>query len=491
MPKGTYGFETYLSPFTTRYGSREMRELFSQENYFASHRRVWVALAQAQSRYGLITPEELAEIEGHAGKEHVDIDDIRERDRKIHHDLTAHLKSYATQCGDAGGKLHLGGTSMDVEDNADILRLRQATDILTTRAVNTLDSMRPYLEAHSNLRCIAWTHIQPAGYTTVGYRFANYAQQLLLALDFLEFVTQNHLKGKGMKGITGAGSSYTELLGSPESALEMERQVLKKLELDAFPVSTQVYPRIVDFTFLSSLAAFGAAANKFALDIRLFSSPNFGEFYKRPSPDKVGSSAAPWKIYNPTEAERINSLSRYVAGLPGIAWTNAANDIFERTLDDSANRRTILPEGCLAIDQVLIEYDNILRNIGIRREAINRNIKNYGFFTRTEPLMMEAVKRGADRQKFHESVRRHIFGAYERMMAYGENPLPQMLREDEEVLKYFGPGEIDAFFYGCHEGMENEVGFAPQATRKFLNDTLNPFLERHRGRLGIHVEPEF
>lgn len=415
---------------------------------------------------------------------------IRELDRHIHHDLMAHLKAYAEQCSTGGRKLHLGGTSMDVEDNADIIRAREASDIIITRAVNTLDSIKPYIENHAGMLCVAWTHLQPAGYTTVGYRFANYAQDLLLALQLVEFARNAMLKGKGMKGIAGTSSSYTELLGDAAKAGEMEDLVMGALGIEAFPVATQVYPRIVDYVQLASLGALAAAAHKFALDLRLLSAPFIGEMYKIPGSEKVGSSAAPWKIYNPTEAERMNSLARYVAVLPGIAWMNASNNMFERTLDDSANRRIAISEGYLAMDQIMIEYDNILRNLGIREPVIKANTRRFGTFMKTEPLMMEAVKeRGADRQQFHEAVRGHVMSAYEQMLATGANPLPELLAEDPYVSQFFTADEVRSEL--STETLEKELGDAELRARRFLGEEIVPTLKKHQHRLGEHIEPEF
>lgn len=489
MPE-TFGFDTYLSPFTTRYGSPRMRQLHSQSEYFGLHRNIWTELARAQMQYGIVSSEELADIEAHKGQEYIDIERIRELDRKIHHDLMAHLKAYAEQCKTGGGKLHLGGTSMDVEDNADIIRAREASDIIITRIANTLDSMLPYIRDYAGSPCVAWTHLQPAGYTTVGYRFANYAQDLLLALRLIEFTRDSMLKGKGMKGIAGTSSSYTELLGDPQKAREMEDLVMGALSIEAFPVATQVYPRIVDYVQLSALGALAAAAHKFALDLRLLSAPFVGEMFKIPKEGKVGSSAAPWKVYNPTEAERINSLARYVAVLPGIAWMNAASNVFERTLDDSANRRIALAEAYLATDQVMIEYDNILRNLGIRAPVVQRNLRNYGTFMKTEPLMMRAVKeRGANRQEFHEAVRSHVMQAYEQMLSTGTNPLPQLLANDPCVSQFFSPDEVSAEL--SVSDLNKELGDAELRSGQFLGEELIPTLKKHRHRLGEHAEPEF
>ncbi len=486
----TFGFETYLSPFTKRYGSPEMRELFSDLNYFGLQREVWSALAAAQAKYGLVSQEELDDIQQHAGREHIDIDRIRELDKNIRHDLMAHVKAYAEQCKVGGKKIHYGATSMDIEDNIDISRSLDAADIIITRLVNTLYSMRPYMENHASTPCVAWTHLQPAGYTTLGYRFANYAQDLILALQFLEFVVDNHLKGKGMKGIVGTSSSYMELLGDTEKVAGMESFVMSRLGIEAFPVTTQVYPRIIDYTQFSALSALAAAAHKFALDLRLLSSPVLGEMYKVPSPEKVGSSAAPWKVFNPTEAERINSLARYVSAMPAIAWTNAANNMLERTLDDSANRRIIMAESYLASDQIMIEYDKILREIRIREEAMKRNLRNYGTFMKTEPLMMEAVKRGADRQEFHESIRRHVMPAYEELLESGSNPLPEMLKIDEYVRKFFTEQELDGML-STEKELDKELDDAAVRTKQFLELHLCPTLEKYHDKLGLHPEPEF
>lgn len=489
MPE-TFGFDTYLSPFTKRYGSPKMRGLWSEIKAYADDRKTWSALASAQAYYGIVSSEELADIKSKAGPEFIDPDRIRDIDRRIHHNLMAEVEHYAEQCLIGGKKIHYGGTSMDIEDNEDIIRMREASDIIITRIVNTLDSFAPHIKEYKKQPAVAWTHLQPAGYTTVGYRLANRAQGIVKGLVFLEFVKKNFLLGKGMKGIVGTSSAYQTMLKDKGKAYDMEKMVLDELNLDAFLLTTQVYPRYVDYAILSALALLASESHKFALDLRLFSSPVIGEMYKKPKEGKVGSSHAPWKIYNPTEAERIDSLARYVAVLPQIAWMNAAGDIFERTLDDSANRRVILPESFLATDQIFIEYDNILRNLGVRIPAIEKHIKDFGTFLNVENLMIEAVNNGANRQEIHKAIGENIPPAYEALLATGKNPLSELLTRDERITRYVPADKIENIL-SDETIVKEQLGDSVERTGKFMKRVLHPTLRKYKDKLGEHIEPEF
>lgn len=476
MSEEKFGYEDFLSPFTWRYGSSEMREIFSEINYRTLWRKVWVSLAEAQSEYGLVSEEELESLKSKASSEHIDIDRAHEIEEKIGHDLMAEVKTYAEQCPQGGGKIHLGATSMDIEDNADVIRMKNAFDLVLEKLVNCLDLSSEYVEEHKDMPCMGWTHIQPAEPTTLGYRFANYAQDLVLDILAVENLLEKFLKGKGIKGAVGTSASYQRILGEDESPAEMEKKVMDKLDLDYFPVSTQTYPRKLDFLVLSTLSSIAQSVHKFALDLRHLQSPPYGEISEPLKEEQVGSSAMPFKK-NPVTAERMCSLARYVSTLPKIAWENSAQSILERTLDDSANRRLIIPESFLAIDEILNQYQKILRGLKVYPEMIERNLQKFGKFSGTEAVLMKLVEKGRDRQEIHEKLRILSSQAWEEVMKGNDNPLPQLLKEDEIIGNELTDEEIDELLESS-----KHVGDAPKRCENFLENTVEPILSRYEGK---------
>lgn len=485
MSGETFGFEDFLSPFTWRYGSSEMRNIFSEINYRTLWRKIWVSLAEAQAEYGLVSEEELADLKSKASSEDVDLERAHEIEAEIRHDLMAEVKAYAEQCPTGGGKIHLGATSMDIEDNADIMRMRQAFDLILTKLVNCLEILSDHVEEYKNLACMGWTHLQPAEPTTLGYRFANYAQDLVLDVRMIEILMEDFLKGKGMKGAVGTSASYKRLLGKDGKPEEMEEKIMEKLGLESFPVSTQTYPRKVDSLVLSALSSIAQTVSKFALDLRHLQSPVYGEMSEPIKSSQVGSSAMPSKK-NPITSERMCSLARYVMTLPRVSWENSANSILERTLDDSANRRIIIPEGFLAVDECLNLYQNVLNGLEIYPKGIKRNLKKYGPFAGTEPVLMRLVEKGNDRQKMHELLRKISSQAWKEVMKGNENPLPQLLKGDETVSSELEGEEIDKLLRPSEH-----VGNAPDRCEEFLEEIVEPILSRYEGRKNTIKEMEF
>jgi len=475
----------FLSPFTWRYGSPEMRRIFSEIEKRAEWRKIWVALAESQFRQGLITKRELEDLKSKMGPEHIDLKRAHEIERETRHDLMAEIKTYAEQCRVGGGKIHLGATSMDIEDNADVLRMRKALDLIITRLVNCLDSLSRQIERYADLPCIGWTHLQPAEPTTVGYRLAFYAQDLLTDLMNLEHLLARLMMGKGMKGAVGSSASFVHLLGSPTKARKMESDVMRSLNIDAFPVACQTYTRKLDYIVLSVLAGIAQSAYKFGVDVRHLQSPPYGELSEPIAGAQVGSSAMPFKR-NPITSERMCSLARYVSVLPQVAWENAAQMILERTLDDSANRRIIIPEAFLATEECLILYDHIVRGIVVYEEMVAKNLRRYGPFAATEPLLMRLVEAGEDRQKMHERLRKLSFVAWERIMRGEENPLPKMIKEDRVIASKIPPEKIDKLMKP-----ESHIGDAPQRCHEFLRKFLRPALRRYRGKIGKRKSVKF
>lgn len=342
-----FNHTTYISPFTWRYGSDQMRALWSEVNKRKTLRKIWIALAEVQSELGLVTAEQVADLVRQ--KDNIDIERSSEIEKEIHHDLMAEIKCYAEQCPIGGAIIHLGATSMDILDNMDVLRQKEALKLIINLLKEVITLFGDQIERYAELPTIAFTHIQPAEVTTVGYRLAQSAQDLLDDLSELERMYQG-LKGKGLKGAVGSSASYQTLLeGSAISPLEFEKRVMEKINLEPFTATTQVYTRKQDWRIGSALAGLCATLAKFALDLRILQSPPIGEWSEPFGTHQVGSSAMPFKR-NPIMAEKINSLARFVAAQGAPLWDNAANNILERTLDDSANRRVIFPELFLATE---------------------------------------------------------------------------------------------------------------------------------------------
>ena len=448
-------YETYLSPFSWRYASLGMRRLWSETNKRRLWRSIWVELAEVQAEFGLLHVDQVADLRAHA--EQVDINRALEIEAEIQHDLMAELKAFAEQCPLGGGALHLGATSTDIEDNADALRVRQSLDLILENLRSLLLLFAERIEAWVETPLIAFTHLQPAEPSTLGYRLAQYAQDLLSDWDDLRRA-RRHLRGKGFKGAVGSGASYAELIGAQNLA-EFETRLSTRLSLPFFPVTTQTYPRKQDYQVISALAGLGATLHKFAFDLRLLQSPPIGELAEPFGRSQVGSSAMPFKR-NPINAEKIDSLARALAQMPRLAWDNAAHSLLERTLDDSANRRTLLPEAFLISDELLQISLRILRGLQVNEAALARNLSIYGPFAATERVLMALGKAGADRQAMHERLRGHAMVAWEAIQAGGSNPLIERICQDDVFLGYVAEPQLRALMEARHY-----LGNAPQRAR--------------------------
>lgn len=481
MKDGTFGYDSFLSPFTWRYGSEEMRRLFSERRRRAAWREVWLSLAEAESSMGLLSAQELGAIRKNAGEERVDIAKAHAIERKIRHDLMAELKVFAEQAKGGGGKLHLGATSMDVEDNADVLIFGKALDLVTGRLVACLDAAATLVRRHRSLVCMGWTHLQPAEPTTMGYRFANYAQDLVLDIRLLEVLRGDFLKGKGVKGAVGTSASYTKLLGSAAKAKRLEERVMADLGLEPFDVATQTYPRKLDLLLLSALASVAASCAKFGMDVRVLQSPAFGELSEPMEEAQVGSSAMPFKR-NPVTSERMCSLARVVSVMPLVASMNASGTILERTLDDSAARRIAIPEAFLAVDECLAIYERLMRGLRVYPKMIERNLERFGPFAGTEALMMELAEKGEDRQRVHELIRVKSFEAWEAVMKGEANPLERLLSRERSVASHVKKSRLRELL-----DPSSHTGRAEQSCDEFLKEVASPLLARHKkaGRSSV------
>ncbi len=427
------------SPFASRYGSAAMRALWSDAAKRELWRTIWVALAEAQAQAGLVTAEQVADLRAHAAP--LNTARALEIEKEIGHDVMAEVRAFAEQCPVGGGIIHWGATSADITDNADVLRQRESLALLRPTLVDLLAALADQITKHRALVCMAYTHLQPAEPTTLGYRLALYAQDLLENLHQLDQVAAD-LRGKGLKGAVGTAASYQELLaGTGTAPAELEAQVMSALGLPAFIVATQTYPRTQDYRLLTALAALAATLHKFAFDLRLLQSQGLGEVSEPFGAKQVGSSAMPFKR-NPVNAEKICSLARYVAALPAVAWENAAEALLERTLDDSANRRAMLPEAFLACDEMLTTALKIVRGLVVEPEACAANLQKFGPFAATERVLMALVRGGADRQQMHERLREHSLKAWKAVKAGRPNPLADTLATDAEFLRYLQPARL-------------------------------------------------
>lgn len=449
-------YRTYASPFSWRYGSAELRTLFSEEERRKLWRAVWVALAQAQARAGLITDAEVADLRAHAHE--IDIEAALAIEREIHHDLMAEIRVFASQAKIGGGKLHLGATSMDIEDTVETYRLRLG---LATVGVNLHGLLRTFaakVRHYADLVCMAFTHLQPAEPTTLGYRLGVYAQDLLIDDTNLRFVF-DQLTTKGLRGAVGTAASYEHLLDHQGTSAMFEEHVLEQFGLRARDVSTQTYPRKLDYLLLSGLAGLGASLSKFAADVRILSSPEFGELAEPFGRSQVGSSAMPFKR-NPILCERIDSLARLLVSYSDVAWQNAATNYLERTLDDSANRRTILPEAILCADEIVTLARKVIDGLRVEERRIAHNLRVYGPFAGTEAVMMEAARAGGDRQELHERIRTAAMEAWGAIARGEDNPLAQALAGESALTALVDPAEIRRLL-----DPSKHVGTAPQRAR--------------------------
>ncbi len=427
----------YQSPFSWRYGSAEMRSVWSLERTRLLWRKIWAALAEVQVSYGLVTPQQAELLAARVGD--LNLSRSFELEKDLKHDLMAELKAFAEACPEAGGILHLGATSMDIKDNALVLQQVESLDLILSRLEDLLKSLAGQIQEWADLPVLGYTHLQPAEPTTLGYRLAGYGQELLGGYQDLKIFAEQ-VKSKGFTGAVGTSASFAVLLGE-ENLTGFQEVLSRKLGLKFFPVVNQTYSRLQDYHLVSRLAGLGATLYRFAFDLRILQSPGFGELAEPFGKTQVGSSAMPFKK-NPILAEKINSLGRYLAQLSRIAWDNAAHSLLERTLDDSANQRIYLPEAFLCLDEILLGMGKILSGLVIRPEAIQRNLRVYGPFSGTERLLMELAKVGADRQEMHEIIRAHALEAWDALQLEKPNPLKDLLMTDPALLAYLDKTQI-------------------------------------------------
>lgn len=451
-------FSNYISPFSWRYGSIEMRRIWSEQHKYELWRKIWVNLAKAQNGAGLVSGRELKDLI--INQKNLDILRILEIEKETKHDVVAAIKEFAEKAKIGGGKIHLGATSMDIVDNTDVLRMKDGLEIIRKKLKIILAEFSIKIKENARLVCIGYTHLQPAEPTTVGYRLAFYAQDLLTDYNFLRFI-KTQLKGKGFKGAVGTAAGYHELLSNTKVTSDvMEQEIMRSLGTESVLISSQVYPRKFDYLVLTALNSIASSLAKFAADLRFLQSPSLGEWSEPFEEKQVGSSAMPFKK-NPVSAENICSLARFVAALPQVALENATLSYLERTLDDSANKRLIIPEAFLATDQILMTAEKIIKKLIINEKRITYNLHLYAPFACTEAILMKTVKNGADRQEMHEILRTVSLVSWQKIQEGQVNPMKELLTENKQIRKYLKKEKMIKLLE-----VKNHIGDAPERALK-------------------------
>ena len=471
--------DRYTSPLSERYASKEMQYIFSPDKKFRTWRKLWIALAETEKELGLdITEEQIEELKAHA--DDINYDVAKEREKVVRHDVMSHVYAYGKQCPNAKGIIHLGATSCYVGDNTDIILMSEALEIVRKKLINVIAELAKFADAHKNLPTLAFTHFQPAQPTTVGKRATLWMQEFMMDLEDLEYV-KGSLKLLGSKGTTGTQASFLELFdGNQETIDKIDPMIAKKMGFETcYPVSGQTYSRKVDTRVVNVLAGIAASAHKMSNDIRLLQ--HLKEIEEPFEKTQIGSSAMAYKR-NPMRSERIASLSRYVmvdAMNPAIT---SATQWFERTLDDSANKRLSVPEGFLAIDGILDLCLNVVDGLVVYPKVIEKRLMSELPFMATENIMMDAVKAGGDRQELHERIRELSMEAGRNVKEKGlDNNLLELIAADpafnlslEELQKTMDPAKY--------------VGRAPVQVDAYLKNVVNPVLEANKDILGVTAE---
>ena len=471
--------DRYVSPLSERYASKEMQYIFSPDMKFRTWRRLWIALAETEKELGLnITQEQIDELKAHA--EDINYDVAKERERQVRHDVMSHVYAYGVQCPKAKGIIHLGATSCYVGDNTDIIVMTEALKLVKKKLVNVIAELSAFADKYKGQPTLAFTHIQPAQPTTVGKRATLWTQEFLLDLEDLEYVLGT-MKLLGSKGTTGTQASFLELFdGDQETIDKIDPMIAEKMGFkECYPVSGQTYSRKVDTRVANILAGIAASAHKMSNDIRLLQ--HLKEVEEPFEKSQIGSSAMAYKR-NPMRSERIASLSRYVmvdALNPAIT---SATQWFERTLDDSANKRLSIPEGFLAIDGILDLCLNVVDGLVVYPKVIEKHMMAELPFMATENIMMDAVKAGGDRQELHERIRELSMEAGKTVKVEGkDNNLLELIAADpafnlslEDLQRSMDPKKY--------------IGRAKEQTERFVNTVVQPILDSHKELLGVKAE---
>ena len=471
--------DRYSSPLSERYASKEMQYIFSQDMKFKTWRKLWIALAEAEHELGLdITQEQIDELKAH--QDDINYDVAKEREKLVRHDVMSHVYAYGVQCPKAKGIIHLGATSCYVGDNTDVIIMTEALKLVKKKLVNIINEISKFAMEYKGLPTLAFTHFQPAQPTTVGKRATLWLQELMMDLEDVDY-TLNNMKLLGCKGTTGTQASFKELFeGDTEKIKKVDQLIAQKMGFEhTFPVSGQTYSRKLDTKVVNVLAGIAASAHKFSNDIRLLQ--HLKEVEEPFEKNQIGSSAMAYKR-NPMRSERIASLARYVmvdAMNPAIT---SATQWFERTLDDSANKRLSVPEAFLAIDGILDLYLNVVDGLVVYPKVIEKRLMSELPFMATENIMMDAVKAGGDRQELHEKIRTLSMEAGRNVKEKGlDNNLLELIAADpsfnltlEELQKTMDPSKY--------------TGRSEEQVEEFISDIVKPVLEENKDVLGLTAE---
>ena len=477
--------ENYQSPLSQRYASKEMQYIFSQDMKFTTWRKLWVALAETEKELGLsqngkpvITQEQIEELKAHMTDINYEV--AREREKEVRHDVMSHVYAYGQQCPKAAGIIHLGATSCYVGDNTDIIIMTEGLKLVKKKLINVIKELADFADKYKAQPTLAFTHFQPAQPTTVGKRASLWLQEFCMDLEDVEYVLSN-MKLLGCKGTTGTQASFVELFdGDDEKINQIDKMIAKKMGFEAcYPVSGQTYSRKVDMKVANVLSGIAATAHKMSNDIRLLQ--HLKEVEEPFEKSQIGSSAMAYKR-NPMRSERIASLSRYVMADALNPAITAATQWFERTLDDSANKRISIPEAFLATDGILDLCLNVVDGLVVYPKVIEKRLMSELPFMATENIMMAAVKKGGNRQELHEKIRQLSMEAGKNVKVEGkENNLLDLIAEDEsfQITKEELEEAMNPALY---------IGRSDKQVDEFLQGVVNPILERNKDLLGIKAE---
>ena len=469
----------YTSPLTGRYASEEMQYIFSQDNKFRTWRKLWIALAETEHELGLnITKEQIDELKAHQDEINYEVAEAREKE--VRHDVMSHVYAYGVQCPNAKGIIHLGATSCYVGDNTDIIIMRQGLELVRKKLINCINELSKFALKHKDLPTLAYTHFQPAQPTTVGKRSTLWINDLVMDLQDLDYVLDS-LKLLGSKGTTGTQASFLELFdGDHSKCRELDQKIAEKMGFKScYPVSGQTYSRKVDFRVLSILAGIAQSAHKFTNDIRMLQ--HMKEIEEPFEKHQIGSSAMAYKR-NPMRSERIASLADYVMSDLMNPMLVSSTQWFERTLDDSANKRLSVPEGFLAIDGILDLYLNVVDGLVVYPKVIRKHLMAELPFMATENIMMDAVKAGGDRQELHEKIRQLSMEAGKTVKEEGkDNNLLELIAADPSF--HLSLNDLEASMQP-----ERYVGRSPKQTEDYINEVVKPILEENKEVLGLTAE---
>ena len=470
----------YESPLSSRYASDEMQYIFSPDKKFSTWRKLWVALARAEMELGLpVTQEQIQEMEAHLTD--IDYDLAAQKEKELRHDVMAHIHTFGTLCPKAMPIIHLGATSCYVGDNTDVIIMREGLELVRDKLVRVLSNLSQFALKYKALPTLGFTHFQAAQLVTVGKRATLWMNELLMDLEEIEYRIAN-LKLLGCKGTTGTQASFLELFeGDHEKCKELDRRIAKEMGFEAsVPVSGQTYSRKVDSAIISTLSGIAQSASKFATDVRLLC--HLKEVEEPFESKQIGSSAMPYKR-NPMRCERICALARYVMADVMYPTFTAATQWFERTLDDSANKRISVPEAFLAVDAILNIYENVSAGLVVHEKVIEKHILEELPFMASENIMMDAVKKGGDRQELHERIRVHALEAGRNVKDLGlNNNLIDLIAEDP----IFGMSREELV---AHMEPSRYIGRCPQQVEDFISECITPVLDAHSKALtGVHTE---